>query len=93
MSVDDAVQSLGGAIRQARIDAGLTQSELGEFMGVDRFAVAKLESGRMTTQLRRLIEALDAVGLELTVVPRSRRFAMADSTPPNGSPSIGDRQS
>lgn len=80
MGMDSAVANLAAAIRQARVDAGLTQAELGAFVGASRFAVADLEAGKVTTQLRRLIETLDAVGLELVVEPRSKRLASVDAT-------------
>lgn len=66
---------LGQAIREARVRAHLNQSEMGEFAGADRYVIADLEKGRFTTQVRRLLAVLDAVGLEVSVVPRSRRLA------------------
>ena len=68
---------LGAAIRDARVRAHLNQTELGEFAGVDRFTIANLERGQFTTQVRRLLAVLDAVGLELSVTSRSRRLASA----------------
>ncbi len=90
MVTDRAVENLAAAIRQARIEAGLTQAELGAFVGASRFVVADLEAGRATTQLRRLIEALDAVGLELTVEPRSKRLASAGAPRLLGTPQEED---
>jgi transcriptional regulator with XRE-family HTH domain len=71
----DAVR-IGAALRAARKRAGLTQSELAEFIGgVDRHVIARLERGDTTTQLQRLLELLDVVGLELEVRPRTVRLA------------------
>jgi DNA-binding XRE family transcriptional regulator len=78
----DPIHTLGAAIRQARREAGLTQAELGAFAGADRFAIAALERGQVTTQVKRLLSVLDAVGLELVVVPRSR--LLASSGEPSG---------
>ena len=72
-----AADRLGAALRHARKRAGLTQAELGEFAGIDRFAVAAIERGHATTQLRRLFALLDAVGLDLVVTPLSCRLATA----------------
>jgi HTH-type transcriptional regulator / antitoxin HipB len=61
---------LGSALSAARRRAGLSQAELGEFAGgIDRHFVAALEHGEVTTQLLRLIQLLDVVGLELVVRP------------------------
>ena len=45
--------------------------------GVSRFVVADLEAGTVGMQLRRLIDLLGAVGLELIVESRSKRLATA----------------
>lgn len=68
-------RDLGQEIRRARNAAGLTQQELGEFIGADRIAIAALERGEVTTQVRRLLAVLDAVGLEIELQPRTRRLA------------------
>jgi hypothetical protein len=56
---------------------------IAETLRLTRFVVARLESGRATTQVRQLIEALAALGLELTVVPKSRRLAVGDLGKPS----------
>lgn len=71
-----SARRLGQDIRNARIAAGLTQSDLGEFAdGVDRHAVAAIERGDVTKQLGRLLAMLDAMGLEVELVPRAVRRA------------------
>lgn len=80
MTNNAEIANISETLRLTRNRAGLTQAELAEFIGVDRFAVARLESGRATTQIRQLIEALAALGLELTVAPKSRRLAVGDLT-------------
>ena len=72
----DAAKELGAAIRRARRAAGLTQAELGEFAGgADRHMIAALERGEVTTQLQRLLDIVDAVGLEIDLRPRTVRLA------------------
>ncbi len=72
-------ERLGRTIRQARKRAHLTQAELGQFAGVDRFTIANLEQGHFTTQVRRLLAVVEVVGLELTLTPRSRLLASGDT--------------
>lgn len=74
-----AAKELGSAMRRARRALGLTQGELGQYVGgVDRHVVAAIERGEFTQQVQRLIALLDVLGLELTVRPRSERLASAD---------------
>jgi HTH-type transcriptional regulator/antitoxin HipB len=73
-----AAAALGAAIRRARVDANLTQADVGEFLGgLDRHVVAALERGVVTTQVQRLLELLDVLGLELNVKPRTHGYATA----------------
>jgi transcriptional regulator with XRE-family HTH domain len=73
--VEHTEDRLATRIKAARREAGLTQAELGEFVGADRYAIAALERGHLTTQVRRLLQVLDAVGLEIDLQPRTRRLA------------------
>lgn len=82
MTNNAEIANIAETLRLSRSRAGLTQAELAEFIGVDRFAVARLESGRATTQVRQLVEALAALGLELTVAPKSRRLAVGGTDKP-----------
>ncbi len=76
----NSAQELGTAIRQARRKAGLTQAELGEFVGgADRHMIASLERGELTRQLLRLLDIIDAVGLEINLRPRTARLAVEAS--------------
>ncbi|HEY9555198.1 MAG TPA: helix-turn-helix domain-containing protein [Acidimicrobiales bacterium] len=74
-----AAHQLGAAVRAARKDAGLTQSELGELIdGMPRHMLADVENGRLTRQAQRLLAIFDAVGLELVLQPRSARLAAGE---------------
>ena len=77
MDATAAASRIATAIKDARLRAGLTQSELGEFVSADRFAIAALESATVTTQVRRLLDVLDAVGLEFDLRPHTQRLAAA----------------
>jgi len=56
------ILDFGKRIAQARSDADMTQAELGQAIGLDRTAIAKLESGRRkvsATELVAIAAALD----------------------------------
>lgn len=50
--------TMGDKIRQARIERGYTQEELGKIIGVQKSAVAKYENGRVTNLKRAVINEL-----------------------------------
>jgi len=58
-------KSLGRALRDYRVAAGLTQAELSSIIGVDRSYLSELEGGKETEQLRRLFAAFKALELKL----------------------------
>jgi HTH-type transcriptional regulator / antitoxin HipB len=86
VNISKTAQNIGAAIREARVRAYLTQAELGAFAGVDRFAIARLEKGLFTTQGLRLFDVLDALGMEVEIVPRSERLATAETARVDGAP-------
>lgn len=53
---------IGEAIRQARKEKKLTQSQLGELMGVQRAQVSRIESGRNLT-VGTIVRAFKAMGV------------------------------
>ncbi len=61
-SESSQVINLGRRIAQARVEADMTQAELGRAIGLDRTAVAKLEAGARkvsATELVSIASALD----------------------------------
>jgi HTH-type transcriptional regulator / antitoxin HipB len=64
-------EALGRAIRAARTNAGLTQTELAERSRANRYAISVLESGGQTRAVELIFDALAALNLELTVRPRA----------------------
>lgn len=64
----DMLQAL---LRSTREQAGLTQQDMADLLGVDRAYVSRLESTPPTTAVRRLEEAFEVLGVALTTVPRS----------------------
>lgn len=52
---------IGEKIRAARLAKGMTQSELGEILGVQKSAVAKYESGRVVNIKRSTLKKMSEV--------------------------------
>lgn len=57
--------SIGQAIRHYRKQAGLTQAELAERVGIDRTYLSRLEQGHETEQLRRILAMLRQLGVKV----------------------------
>jgi transcriptional regulator with XRE-family HTH domain len=59
--MDDSHRSLGAAIAEARIAAGITQEELGHLAGLGQSVVSRIEAGL------RKVEALELVAIAATL--------------------------
>ena len=57
----------GGLIREARLRAGLSQTELGDRVGKDRAQIARWERDAVAPSLDTLIELLQACGFDLSL--------------------------
>ncbi|MGV9801200.1 helix-turn-helix domain-containing protein [Mycobacterium sp. NPDC003449] len=68
--VDRQLMQLGAALRNARIEAGLTQDELGDRAGVSRQLVSRAESGSPRGEVGRVAQIATALGYRLTITPR-----------------------
>jgi len=66
---------LGAMLRKARLDAGLTQEQLGELAGVSRQLVMRVEAGSPRGEIGRVAQVAGALGLRLVVAPMSQRAA------------------
>ena len=62
---------LGARLKEARLKAGLSQTELGERIGASRFWVAEFENGKETVELGLVLRALSAAGVVLLIAPDS----------------------
>lgn len=62
---------IGKIIKDARLQKGLTQEELGELVGVQKSAIAKYENGRVVnikrSNLQKLAKALDLKPSDLII--------------------------
>jgi HTH-type transcriptional regulator/antitoxin HipB len=59
--------SVGSAIRHYRRQAGLTQAELVDQVGLTTQYLSGLENGQETEQLRRVIRILKQLGVRMTL--------------------------
>jgi HTH-type transcriptional regulator / antitoxin HipB len=66
-------KQLGAIIRRERRNMGLSQTALGEKIGLRQATLSRLERGENETKLSTLLDALTALGLELTIDKRGRR--------------------
>ena len=62
----------GELIREARLRAGLTQTELSELTGRERSVIARWEQGAVSPSFDNMLEVIEACGFELPLmlVPR-----------------------
>lgn len=62
---------IGKLIKEARLEKGLTQEQLGELVGVQKSAIAKYESGRVVnikrSTLQKLAKTLNLKGSDLII--------------------------
>jgi len=59
------------ALREARASKGLSQRALAKLVGVPQSHISKIENGTVDLRLSSLIEIARALGLEITLVPRT----------------------
>ena len=59
--------SIGPAIRHYRKEAGLTQAELAERVGLTREYLSRLEKGHESEQVRRIVAVLRELGVRATL--------------------------
>ena len=63
---------IGAILRRARRARHLSQTELGEKIGLRQATISKLEKGEPATQLSTLLDVLTALNLELAITERER---------------------
>ncbi len=70
---------IGQKIKEARLQKGLTQEELGKIVGLQKSAIAKYENGRVVnikrSTLQKLALALDLRGSDLIIENNPREAA------------------
>lgn len=70
-------EEVGAYVRELREGAGLTQTELGEVIGLDQPAVARLEKGERAISALQLVQLAERFGVdENTILKREESLAM-----------------
>ncbi|WP_118134648.1 helix-turn-helix transcriptional regulator [Oceanicella sp. SM1341] len=64
-------QQIGAAIRRRRRALGLSQAELGARTGLRQATISSVEAGEAGTRLATICELMAALGLELSLRPRT----------------------
>ena len=67
----NADKTIRDTVKRVMHEEGLTQAALAERLGVKQPSVADILSGRRGRQPESLLNLLDALGLELTVMPKA----------------------
>lgn len=66
------VRDVGAAVRDARRRQQLSQQDVAERAGVQRYQVSNLELGKSNPSLKAVLAVCSAVGLELDVRPKGQ---------------------
>lgn len=67
-------KDLGYLIKESRQKRGLTQAQLASHVGASRKWVIDLEAGKRTSDLSLVLRTLNAVGLDLEAMERTKRI-------------------
>ena len=62
-------RDIGDAIRAVREARGISQEDLAQANAYDRFYLYRLEAGRSTVYITRLLRTLKSLGITLRVIP------------------------
>lgn len=62
------ISKIGPRLAERRREIGLTQASMAERMGIAEESLSRLESGRVTPTIERLIQFCDVLGLSLDTV-------------------------
>lgn len=63
---------VGRLIKRFRLEQGLTQTQLAQLAGQRQEMISKIETGQGGVKLSTLFDVLAALGLEMTLEPRSQ---------------------
>ena len=63
---------VGRLIQRFRLEQGLTQTQLAQLAGQRQEMISKIETGQGGVKLSTLFDVMAALGLEMTLEPRSQ---------------------
>lgn len=75
-----AVDDVGSRVAKARLHKGLTQTDLGNILGLDKTQVSKIESGKRKLDISEVVLTAQALGVttrELLGMPERTKLALA----------------
>lgn len=85
-----STKAMTDALRQARIEAGLSQRALSARLGIPQSRLSRIETGAIDVRTSTLLDLSRALGLEPMLVPRRLVPAVArltaDAAPGHGAP-------
>lgn len=61
------VEMLGAAIRNIRKEQNLSQSELGEKLGVSKYQISRIEKDTTTVNVQTLLKVFGALGRDISI--------------------------
>lgn len=70
------IMSIGENIKKVRVDAGLTQKQLGERLGITSQSIAQWETGRREPKYQSMVKIADALN-----VPVSSLYGISEDNP------------
>ena len=65
-------KQIGAIIRRARRNARLTQTELGQRIGLRQATISRIEKGEDEIKLSTFLDVLTALGLEIVIDKRTK---------------------
>lgn len=80
--VDDFYSVVGSNIKEARMRKRVTQTELGNKLGLTRSSIANVEAGRQRVQLHGIVQIATALQVDLgNLVPTSESDSISVDAP------------
>ena len=73
-------ENIGGNIRNFREKLGLTQEDVGNFLGIQREVVSYYENGKRTIPVKQLNQLADLFGISLAALLETDAAAKASNT-------------
>ena len=77
--MEERAMSLAGQLRVAREAIGLTQADVSRATGIAAPNLSTIESGRVDIRLSTLERVLDALQMDVQLVPRNRRISLDEA--------------
>ena len=60
-------------LREARTISGLTQADIGEILGYSNQDIYKIETEKINTRFRAIVDYADYLGFDLVLIPRAEK--------------------